>query len=202
MTTRLTLVCHAGRAAARDARFPADDGLDDGDRAAARHALAAPTLQAVLAKAGRRLVAPERRARETASLLGSGFDADAALRDLDAGCWRGRTLAAVAAEEPEALAAWMASPGVPAPGGESIADLVERMRDWMTLQASRGGRVLAVTHPALARAAVSATLGPGASAFWHVDAAALTVAAFSHDGRRWILSGLASPPRDGATSGA
>ena len=202
MTTRLTLVCHVEGPALRDARFPADEVPGPEDLVAARHVLASPTLQASLARAGRRLVAPERRTRETAILLGGGFVVDAALRDADAGCWRGRTLAAVAAEEPDALAAWMGSPGAPAPGGESIVDLVERVRAWMALQASRGGRVLAVTHPALVRAAVAVTLGSGASAFWQVDAVPLTVAGFSHDGRRWTLSGLASPPRDRAGSGA
>lgn len=202
MTTRLTLVCHVEGPAVRDARFPADEMPDPEDLAGARHVLASPMLRASSARAGRRLVAPERRTRETAKLLGSGFVVDPALRDADAGCWRGRTLAAVTAEEPDALAAWMGSSNMPAPGGESIADLVERVRAWMALQASRGGRVLAVTHPALVRAAVAATLGSETSAFWRVEAVPLTVAGFSHDGRRWVLSGLASPPRDREGSGA
>ena len=202
MTTRLTLVCHAESSAMRDARFPADEVPEDGDLAAAGVVLSSSPLRAALAKAGRRYVAPERRTRGTAVLMGGDFIAEPALRDVDAGRWRGQTLAAVAAEEPRALSAWMTFPGSPAPGGESIADLVERVRAWMTLQASRGGRVLAVTHPALVRAAVVETLGSGPEAFWHVEAAALTVADVGHDGRRWSLRGLATPPRPKRGSGA
>ena len=188
VTTRLTLICHAATAATRAARFPLDEPCDAAGFAPS------PALAAAVARAGRRLAAPEARARETAAAFGLAFSEDGGLRDQDVGRWAGRSLAAIAAAEPEALCAWMADPAAAPHGGESLAQTVARVEAWMREQAAAGGRVAGVTHPALVRAAVAAALGAGAGAFWRVEAAPLAAATFSHDGRRWALIGL-SPGR-------
>jgi broad specificity phosphatase PhoE len=62
----------------------------------------------------RQLAGPERRARETAQLLGLSPTAESGLADLDCGRWRGLALDDV---RPEDLAAWLADPAVVPHGG-------------------------------------------------------------------------------------
>ena len=188
MTARLTLICHAPTASTRVARFPLDEPPDADGAAALAHA--EPRLTAAT-----RLTAPERRARATAAALDPAFAVDAALRDQDFGRWAGRSLADLAAEEPDAVAAWMGDPAAAPHGGESLLGLLARVAARMEAWAATGGRVAAVTHPAWVRAAAVTALGAGAGSFWRVEAPPLARAALSHDGRRWTLTGLVPPPR-------
>ncbi len=204
MTARLTLICHAPTGATREARFPADEALHEAPEEAVDGIgpglAAARVLPAARQPAARhRLAGPERRCRETAAAFGGDFAVDAALRDQDFGRWAGRGLADVAAAEPDAMAAWMGDPAAAPHGGESVEALLLRVEGWMAGPAAAGGRTVAVTHPAVVRAAVSAALGAGvagaaAAAFWRIEAPPLARAVLSHDGRRWALAGLLPPP--------
>ena len=83
---RLTLVSHAMTDAVAAARFPGDEPLNDIGRRQAE----AVALQ--LGCGARQFTGPERRARETAELVGLDAAADPLLADLNCGRWQGKGL--------------------------------------------------------------------------------------------------------------
>jgi broad specificity phosphatase PhoE len=185
MRARLFLLSH-GRTAGRGAvRFPADDPLSEAGL------LEAGRLAPRLPRFGRVLAGPAPAARDTAAALGRSVAVEPALRDQDFGAWTGRTLDEVRNAEPEAFAGWLA--GAPSAGGESISDVAARIGAWLDAVREEPGRTLAVTHPAVLRAAVLHVLGAPASAAGRIDAGPLTLAEFSSDGRRWTFCRLAPP---------
>jgi broad specificity phosphatase PhoE len=177
--TRLVLIAHSPTAATRRAAFADDEGIEPlGAR------------PGPVSRFDRCFVAPERRARETAAALGWPADVDAALRDLDAGAWRGRGFDDLLAEAPEALAAWTSDPAFRPPGGESVENLVARVAPWLEKQQQQAGRIGAVAHPAVLRAAAIAALNAPPALFWRLDAGPLTRLELRSDGRRWTLRAL------------
>lgn len=93
---------------------------------------------------------------------------DPRLRELDVGAWSGRTHAEIAADDPDAVAAFERGEDVRVGGGERLADLRARI-DAMTaelaaLAAPRGATVVIVSHgwPCRLAAAAAIGLGPGA----------------------------------------
>ncbi|MFO1128935.1 MAG: histidine phosphatase family protein [Rhodospirillales bacterium] len=187
MVVRLTLICHAPTAAVRAAAFPADEPLDERGEAAAAGLGAAVTFPAVECWS-----APELRARQTAAALGLTATIDARLRDGDYGRWRGSALAAVQAREPDAIRQWLADPATAPHGGESVLDLLARVGGWLDQlrrpSAQRGtARLIAVTHPAVVKAAIVTALAAPPAAFWRIDAPPLSrVHLVGHAGR-WNL---------------
>jgi broad specificity phosphatase PhoE len=177
--TRLVLIAHAPTAATRRAAFADDEGIE---------LLRDPPGS--MGRFDRCFVAPEQRARETAAALGWPADVDAVLRDLDAGAWRGRSFDDLLAEAPDALAAWTADPGWRPPGGESVEELIARIAPWLEIQQQQGGRIGAVAHPAVLRAAAIAALNAPPALFWRLDAGPLTRLELRTDGRRWTLRAL------------
>ena len=192
MTTRLTLFCHASTEATRVARFPADEALDA--RGEAGLSAVAPAWRPIAMRAGRRLTAPALRARQTAAALQGEFVEDPRLRDQDYGSWTGLGLADVEARDPQAAAHWIADPASAPHGGERLLDLLGRVAAFMVEAAARGGRVAAVTHAAVIRAAVVHAVAAGPSGFWHIEVPPLARVDLSHDGRRWSLRALVAPP--------
>ncbi len=186
--TRLTLVCHATTEAVRGARFPNDEAVDDG--AADPASFGSPIV------ASEWLAGPEQRARTTAAAIGGdrGISVDPDLRDWDCGRWRGQTIEDLQRGDPAGVAAWVMDPAAVPHGGESLLDLLARIARWLDRQAAVGSKTVAVTHPAILRAAVVTALDAGPAAFWHIDARPLSRARLSHDGRRWILQSLVPPP--------
>lgn len=179
MTVRLTLMAHGMTGAIRRAAFAADEPLDRDVRAELTGRV--PPGH-VFAGHG-----PERRCAQTAEALGLGADvtADSALRDCDFGRWRGRTLAEVQADEPEAVLVWLTDPTAAPHGGESVSELTVRVSDW--LSARKDGRQLAITHPALIRAAIVHVLQAPPDAFWRIDVAPLAMVELSGRSGRWNL---------------
>jgi broad specificity phosphatase PhoE len=184
---RLTLLVAAPTAAARAGRFPTvDEPLDDVGRAAAAVLGGAPRPAW---SAERIVAAPEARARQTVEALGLTAAVEPALADLDVGRWCGRDLATVVAEHPDAARVWRTDPSAAPHGGEPIEGLLDRVGRWL------GGlgadpatpTVLAVTHPAVVRAAVLDVLQGPPSAFWSVEGSPLTTTTLTHDGSRWSL---------------
>lgn len=170
---RLVLISHASTMALRRARFPADEPIDEGGhRELAR---CAPF------GSGRVVFGPELRCRTTAAELGLVGVVDPALRDLDAGGWRGRAPAEVPAGE---LADWLADPDFRAHGGESVGAVLDRVVRWL---ATVEEPTIAVTHPAVVRAAVVAALGAPPSGFWRVDVPPLGVTRLHRRGKTWTL---------------
>ncbi|MET7772456.1 histidine phosphatase family protein [Nocardia sp. NPDC005366] len=155
---KLDLVSHGMTEAIRKARFPVDESLTE----AGRRAITAWGRPA----AARVLTGPERRTVETAALMGLSGEPDERLRDLDAGAWRGEELTAV---PQDALYTWLTDPRFRGHGGESVTDVIERTRYWMAEIASEGASTVAVTHPAVVRAALLVTLDAPPKSFWRMD---------------------------------
>jgi broad specificity phosphatase PhoE len=179
MTSRVILISPAITAALREARF--DDGSSL-DASGLRQALAAA---GTLPAAERVWVSPTVRCRETAGALGLDAVDAPELAGLDAGRWRGATLAEVSEREPEALARWLSDPAAAPHGGESVAALCDRVAGWLETAAQKPGRTLAVAEPEAVRAAVVRALGAPESAFWRTDVPPLTAVELSGRSGRW-----------------
>jgi broad specificity phosphatase PhoE len=182
MTARLDFICHASTAATRDIAFPADEPLDDQGRA---RALA---FADHLHGANRVWASPELRTRQTAQALGLDAVIAPELRDCDCGAWKGRALQELSACEPEAVSRWLRDPTAAPPGGESTANVIQRVASWLDLQQGVTGRAIVVTHAAIIRAAIVYAIGASAHSFSRIDVAPLSRACLSgHDGR-WNLT--------------
>lgn len=178
VVVRLTLVCHGMTDAMAHRRFPADEPLNAIGR---REVEAAGDLAGA---APRALAGPERRTGQTAELLGLQAEIEPRLADLDCGRWRGEALAAVA---PEQLEVWLSRPGAAPHGGESITDLISRVSHWLESLTANPLRTVAVTHPAVIRAAIVAALDITPESFWRVDVAPAGRVAMHFRTGRWTL---------------
>jgi broad specificity phosphatase PhoE len=174
MAIRLTLLSHARLAGWRAMTFPADEPIE----------LPVPPLD--LGHYDRLWTAPEQRARQTAALDALPVPA---LRDIDYGAWRGRSHEAIAAEDPQGAAAWLADPAAAPHGGESLLQLLDRIGSWLD-GFDAPGHTLAVTHPAVIRAALVHCLGAPPAAFWRFDVEPLAVADLRRHAGNWTLRKL------------
>lgn len=188
-------MAHASTAATSRAAFAQDEGLEPRGAAAAAAA-------GGLRRVDRAVCSPAAAAVETAAALGLSATADPGLADWHVGDWRGRTLDEVAVDAPAAVAAWLGDPDAAPHGGETLTALVARVAEWLAGSAGEGHTV-AVTHAAVVRAAVIATLGAPAAGFWRIDIAPLTATVLRGGPARWTVRAAALPlePRAGAGSG-
>ncbi len=130
---RLTLVSHAMTDAMAAGRFPTDEPLN-----AVGHRQVDASID--LGVTDRAYCGPEKRARQTAELLGLHASIDNRLADLDCGRWRGDVVSGVQSDD---LAIWLTDPTRAPHGGESVIELIDRVRGWMdslTTHRSRHGR--------------------------------------------------------------
>lgn len=67
--------------------------------------------------------------------------------------------------------AWRADPGYAAHGGESLLELQRRVADLLDGWHGRTGRIVAITHGTVVKAAVTIALRAPADAAWDVDVA-------------------------------
>lgn len=179
---RLVLLRHASTAATRSFAFPADESLDE------RGWAAATELLGLLPAKGEVVSSPAARCRETAAAAGITPALEPALRECDFGSWTGRTLAELNATQPDAVAAWMSEPTARAHGGETQAEFVERVAHWLDVQATLEGRMLAITHGGVVKAALVHALGAPLEVFWRIDVAPLALTELhAHDGR-WTVT--------------
>jgi broad specificity phosphatase PhoE len=102
--------------------------------------------------------APELRTRQTAELFGDAAQIVTALRDCDFGRWTGARINDLQRTEPELLEKWLADPNSAPHGGESVAQVLERVAAWLTTLQATPGHVVAVTHPFIIRAALTHVL--------------------------------------------
>lgn len=178
---RLTFVSHAMTDAMAAGRFPTDEPVND---------LGRRQIQAVDVEAGEHAVCgPESRTQQTAELLGLTPTIEAGLADLDCGRWRGDFLARV---PPTDMTIWLTDPTRAPHGGESVVELVARVARWMdSLTAGRAehSRIVAVTHPAVVRAAVLVALDAPPKSFWRIDIAPVSRTAMHFRGHAWTLRG-------------
>lgn len=161
--TRLTLIAHAPTCARKPARFALDESLQmDWQQARLSQAQR-------FKRAPRLLCGPEARTRQTAGLFGESAQVEQALRDCDLGRWQGMAIDAIQHAEPEALQAWLTNSTAAPHGGESVAQLCERVAQWLGTLEQAPGHVLAVTHPFVIRAALLHALQCPPAMFNRID---------------------------------
>jgi broad specificity phosphatase PhoE len=184
LATSLILLCTASTPLGRLGGFASpDDAVDErGLRDAAACRVPDRYKGAVM-------TSPARAARETASAMGLGAAQVPALADIDHGDWSGRSFADIEATDPGALLAWLGDPTQGAPGGEPMAQVCDRVGQWMDGIAASPGAVCAVTHAMTIRAALSRALGIPLPATLAIDVAPLSQATLSFNGR-WRLQSL------------
>lgn len=177
-TTRLTLICHARTVAQKLARFPTNEPLEmdwQSAKGSRRHAFkGTPRL----------LCGPELRTRQTAALFGDEVEVVDALSDCDFGQWQGVRIDDLQTSQPEALQAWLDDPTSSPHGGESVAQLGQRVAQWLHTLEATPGHVIAVTHPFVIRAALTLVLQ--GAAFNQIDVEPLSAIELRFTGR-WRL---------------
>lgn len=171
----LTLICHALTDAQRTGHLASpDDGI-----------LLPPTPLEPLQQHTQLLHAPERRAVQTAAGLALTGRVEPALADCDLGRWQGLALKQLQAEQPEALEQWLQDPHSAPHGGESIAQLCQRVGAWLA-GFDTPGDWLAVTHPLVIRAVLVQVLGCPLASLQRIDVLPLSRLALSYTGQ-WRL---------------
>lgn len=177
---RLTLISHATTDAMAAGCFARDESVNaiglrqaEALKAVARLDIRAETQQ---------FSGPERRALQTAQSLGLTVKTEPRLADIDCGRWRGETLDTV---PPADLQDWLTDPERAPHGGESIVELLDRVAGW--LASLTPSRTLAVTHPAVVRAAILIALGAPPTSFWRIDIAPVSRTVLHCRGGRWTL---------------
>jgi broad specificity phosphatase PhoE len=182
---RLLLVRHASTAALRRAAFPLDEELD------------AAGLQAASALRGRwrgeAMCSPSARTRATAVACGLDPVEVPSLAECDFGSWGGRTLTEVWAADPAAAEAWMTDPDATPHGGESLRELLARVRGWMDAEVSRSGTAVVFTHGGVIKAALVNALDAAPAAFWRVDVAPLHLTELHGRDGRWTVTSVNAP---------
>jgi broad specificity phosphatase PhoE len=186
-SSRLTLISHAPTEAQHRGSFPLDE----------------PVLQYVVGKltevnwdlpaATQVWSAPEQRTQQTSRALGLAFTVADGLRDCNYGRWRGRTMNEVQMEDQAGILAWLSDSSATPHGGESLENLIDRVRSWMNEQQA-AKHAIAITHPAIIRAALVHTLQLPALTFWRIDIAPLTVTDLRFN-KVWTLRSSGCPLR-------
>jgi probable phosphoglycerate mutase len=142
--------------------------------AAAAKRLAPAGIDAIVASPLRRTV---QTAEAVAAVTGVPVTTDEGFRETDFGDWDGLTFAEVRERWPSEMTAWLADPQIAPPGGESFAEVSERVSAALArVLADRAGqRVLIVSHVTPIKTLVTAALlaPPPALFRMHLDVAAL-----------------------------
>ena len=175
---RLTLVSHAMTDAMAAGRFPSDEPLN---------ALGQRQVDATidLGVVDAAVCGPEKRTRQTAELLGLRAETEPLLADLDCGA-----LARQRARRrgPAELALWLTDPTQAPHGGESVVDLVDRVR---RLAGLAGGppRAAGRRDPSAVSSAPRSWLRSNAppKSFWRIDVGPVSRTVLHLRGRAWTL---------------
>ena len=149
--TRLVLVRHGATAHSAERRLSGRNELPLTDKGRAQARALAQRL-AGLADVAAVVASPLRRTRDTAApiaeALGLPVAVDAGFQEVDFGEWEGAAMGELSERDAAAVAAWSASPLAAPPGGESFAQLAERLRPARdrVLLAHPGRTVIVVSH--------------------------------------------------------
>jgi broad specificity phosphatase PhoE len=108
------------------------------------------------------------------------------LADIDYGSWAGKQIDDVQTSDPEGLAAWLTNVNAAPHGGESLMHLIARVRQWMNGQ-TNAGHIVAVTHPAVIRAAIICTLLAPSESFWKIEISPLSITDLRFNGKFWVM---------------
>ncbi|HET9896330.1 MAG TPA: histidine phosphatase family protein [Streptosporangiaceae bacterium] len=142
--------------------------------AAAAKRLASAGIDAIVASPLQRTV---QTAEQVAAVTGLPVVTEDGFRETDFGAWEGLTFAEVRERWPSDMTAWLADPEVAPPGGESFAEVSERVTAALhrVLAGRTGQRILIVSHVTPIKTLVAAALlaPPAALYRMHLDVAAL-----------------------------
>jgi probable phosphoglycerate mutase len=136
------------------------------------------------------LTSPLRRTRQTAQAVADATGVPLVVRDglieTNFGEWDGLTFAEARDRDPELHARWRGSQDVAPPGGESFAEVGERVaaeRDAI-LAAHPGETIVVVSHVTPIKLLLQQALAAGSSILYrlHLDTASLSIADFYPDG--------------------
>jgi broad specificity phosphatase PhoE len=178
LPARITLISHAATLALKRASFPLDEALVEGEpEKIAALGWTSPRIQQVC-------TGPEQRTRQTATALGLEGSVESGLADVNYGEWSGKQIDEIQASDPIGLAAWLTDVSAAPHGGESFVQLIVRVGHWMEAQTG-AGHTLAVTHPAVIRAAILYSLQAPPESFWRLEIAPLSVTDLRFNGRLW-----------------
>ncbi len=193
MPTTLVLARHGQTADNANHVFQGQGGkgLDERGRSQARH-LAARLARhdaGITAIVSSDLERAVETARHAAAALALEVTTDIGLREIDVGVWTGKSYREIEERYPEEWAAWSAGLDVRRGGGETYAELAERVDAALLriARANEGGRVLVVSHGGAIRSWVSRLLGladEGRRALSGVANTALTVVEWTERGFR------------------
>ncbi|MFK3981946.1 bifunctional RNase H/acid phosphatase [Micromonospora sp. NPDC050397] len=189
--TRLLLVRHGETERTAQRRYSgrgdvplSERGLAQARATAARVARLAPSAAAVVSS-------PLSRCTATAEIIsgqlaGKPVTVDQDLIECDFGAWEGQTFAEVQARWPGEMNAWLASPSVAPPGGESFRAVTTRVRRAVAalLAAYPGETVVVVSHVSPLKILLRDALAAG-DAFLHrlyLEPAGLSTVDFWPDG--------------------
>ncbi|MDQ1647112.1 MAG: ribonuclease / adenosylcobalamin/alpha-ribazole phosphatase [Cryptosporangiaceae bacterium] len=133
---------------------------------------------------------PLRRAVRTAEAIAAALDrtviVEPGLAETDFGEWEGLTFAEARAQYPAELDAWLASPDVAPPGGESFAAVARRVRRGResVLAAHPTSTVVVVSHVTQIKTSVRLTLDAPPTAMFrlHLDTASVSIVEYFADG--------------------
>lgn len=175
----LTLVAHAATASASALVF--------GDRSPL---LGSGRLPRVPSGAWQVRCGPEPACRQTADVLDLAAEPADALAGPDFGRWTGRGLEEVALTDGAGLAAWLSDVAAKPYEGESLADLVRRLRTELQALDAATGRSLWVVTPLVARALTVAALAAPAELVLNLDVSFGGQVRLSRNGGRWRLQGM------------
>jgi len=110
------------------------------------------------------ICSPMIRARQTADIAMDGREVDFRIEDsfveIDIGEWEGQEYGAVRSGDPEFFARWHEDPRVCIPGGESFADVCDRVRPGVEaiIRADNARRILVSGHATVNRAILAAVM--------------------------------------------
>jgi broad specificity phosphatase PhoE len=185
ITSRLTLISHAATEALRRTAFPLDEPLLEWEVARIKSLIWNPPAGFQL------LSAPEQRTQQTSRMLSLPVKVVEILRDCGYGQWRGQTMEDVQSRDPDGILAWLTDASATPPGGESLETLVRRVGRWMN-EDCIGENTIAVTHPAVIRAAIVHGLQIPLQLFWRFDIPPLTLTDLRFS-RMWTVRCIGCP---------
>ncbi len=149
------------------------------------------------------VASPLVRAQETAEVVGARLGLsprlDPVFREADFGAWQGLTPAEIEDRWPGTLEPWHTRGTVRPPGGESIADVGERIRRGLDalLAGGEGRTVVVVSHAVAIRAAIGSAIAapPSSWSRLRVGPASVSIVRLYRDGRDEVT--VAGAPSEG-----
>ncbi len=155
------------------------------------------------------LCSPMQRTRQTAAVIGRRIGAEAVavpgLEEARFGEWDGLTFAEVMARWPAEMSAWLESPQVAPPGGESLQQVYDRVGAALAavLEDYRGARIVAAAHVGSIRALTARALGSPLLSMNRMELApaSITTLTWYADGNASMRSFAESSHLEGLVSG-